>query len=356
MYQYRKTTVLKHLIFDLYLPKNIYLRKNILCKIVTLQRKKSMAIMFENIYIVDCKDKAYIQRIAKYNSRVIITHMNDEECSQTIYGYQLPRVIAKRVADHKENVVEIRCSSANSGSSLGILPSLPLDFHKRTRALKYAMSIKEQKNISDVFPGLFEYVKCSTLDNGGRESLSLAQPFTDDINEHQALVMLDRIHPTGALHLPDEEAIIFEYNKDIFVLYYGENTCIYHGLHLLFNVDDGFSPSRTDSPHPIEDQLNELFIKWKENNYSDTFIPSFDCLDNRFVNEEKSTAHAFHQSSLFHQKAKRKHDSIDPDNMIETRTNDSKQIKKEKTNKQLSDFYDVVWGEPTETSKHPCKI
>src|SRR5580700_3764931 len=109
-----------------------------------------MAIIFENVYIVDCKDKAYIQRIAKYNSRVNITHINDEECSETIYGYQLPKIIAKRVADNKENVIEIRCLSANSESSLGIFPSLPRDFHHRTRALKNAMSLKEQKDMSDV--------------------------------------------------------------------------------------------------------------------------------------------------------------------------------------------------------------
>jgi hypothetical protein len=183
------------------------------------------------------------------------------------------------------------------------------------------MNKKEQKEISDVFPELFHYIKFTSLDK--KERHCLAQPFADNINEHQALIMLDRIHPTGALLFPYQKIIIFEYNKTIFEFSYGEDTYIINGHHLRFDVDDGFSP-RFDSPDPIVDQLNQLFIKWKANNYRDPFIPSYNCLD--VFNKEDKEAINTNQSSFFNQANKRKHDSIDPNNIIEARTRSQSKI------------------------------
>jgi hypothetical protein len=161
---------------------------------------------------------------------------------------------------------------------------------------------------------LLLYIGFST---GNDDKYSLDPPIIDNLSQQQALLILDHIHPTGALHLPSQNEIIFEYNKTIFEFTYGKHAYIQRGI-LRFDVDDGFSPSHPDEAHPVEDQLNKFFMKWKENNYSDSIIPSYNCLDTTKEGKNKNVVSA--SSSLFNQQHKRKHDDIDLNNIIEART------------------------------------
>lgn len=240
-----------------------------------------MAFFFKSKYILDFNNPNlnYFEAIKKYNKLCDIENFTfKNDAGKLIYHEDL-RVGTKsntitigenlaQLTHHPEfpmnSIIEISTVSADSETAVGIWPELPVtattlpeNFKENYQQIKtYIESIIDQCSSNFEYDVFIDYPPLNNTEN----------PPTPE----QVMHAINIAFPvTGAIHLSNNKAIIFEIKQQQFVLDYRHSPICIYQTRLCLDLDYGFSGNNENFTKTLNEQY---FIPFKKNNYKGDLV------------------------------------------------------------------------------------
>ncbi len=262
-----------------------------------------MSLLAKRKHFYDIKKSAtnYVNAIAKYGKKVSIDVIDGTPVDGGHLNCDNIQGVLER--SQKENFV-IECSSSNNDSTLGAFPLL--DTEKLRSDVPREMIESPSKTIEQS-KKLISY-QLNRLKGPAYEVGKYKNP--DPLTQQEATFLLTQLQDeykddiTGAIHLPQHQAILFQFNAREtanFLLHYGEKTSFKQMSELLLDIDDGFKVTQESSAddRSICYELNKHFKRWTASKYEGELIPSrnsgFQCYRDAASFDPSRNIHSFWQ-------------------------------------------------------------
>ena len=236
--------------------------------------------MFKVSYTIELENEAYINAIAKYNSKIVITSMQNSLTGNEIIIPKNKNLgnlkkILHNISSQDPSVTQIKITgmSKNSTSVIGIFHPIP----EHPKAIK----------INPVAEAHFQKAYASTY---GDDDDWLTEPL-NEFTKEEAIAIAQQ-YAAEAIELPELNTILFQRDEQCFYLKYGDSPGIGHIPYMHFKIDEGFSfyvdknsylifkdleaeehGNIDPQKKAITKKLQEQFVTWKNNDYAGNLFP-----------------------------------------------------------------------------------